>query len=76
MTDGAIDEKRFAANIDILMRKGATGIVVGGCTGEFWALSHGRAQARSSSWASKAMAGRGIVIVGTGAITRRGRHRC
>ena len=36
---GAIDEKLLASNIDILMSKGATGIVIGGCTGEFWAMS-------------------------------------
>ena len=36
---GAIDEKLLARNIDILMSKGATGIVIGGCTGECWALS-------------------------------------
>ncbi|MGH8431538.1 MAG: dihydrodipicolinate synthase family protein, partial [Solimonas sp.] len=34
---GAIDEALLHENIDLLLAKGATGIVVGGCTGEFWA---------------------------------------
>ena len=49
------------------MAKGATGIVIGGCTGEFWAMSM-EERMRSSRWASKAMAGRGIVIAGSGAV--------
>jgi dihydrodipicolinate synthase/N-acetylneuraminate lyase len=31
--DGRIDEAGFSANIDRLIRDGATGVVVGGCTG-------------------------------------------
>mgnify|MGYP001412028430 CR=1 FL=1 len=38
--DGAIDEKAFAANVERMIGEGATGIVAGGCTGEFWALSN------------------------------------
>ena len=51
---GAIDERCSPSNIDLLMAAGATGIVIGGCTGEFWALSHDERK-RSSSSASKAM---------------------
>ena len=38
--DGRINEAGFAANIERLLNDGATGVVVGGCTGEFWALVH------------------------------------
>ena len=34
-----IDEAAFASNVDRLFEAGATGMVVAGCTGEFWALS-------------------------------------
>src|SRR5688500_6991821 len=57
---GAIDEKLLASNIDILMSKGSTGIVIGGCTGEFWALSMDERIALFKMGA-KAMAGRGFV---------------
>ena len=49
---GAIDEKLLASNIDLLMANGATGIVIGGCTGEFWAMSM-EERKRSSSWARR-----------------------
>ena len=64
---GAIDEKLLASNIDILMSKGATGIVIGGCTGEFWAMSMEERIALFKMGA-KAMAGRGFVIAGSGAV--------
>lgn len=35
---GAIDDKAFQANIELLIEEGADGIVVAGCTGEAWAL--------------------------------------
>src|SRR5438132_673254 len=36
---GRVDEAAFTANVERLLTAGATGIVAGGCTGEFWALS-------------------------------------
>lgn len=36
--DGAIDDAKFTANIELLLSEGAHGIVVCGCTGEAWAL--------------------------------------
>ena len=38
--DGNIDEANFSSNLQRMFDNRATGIVVGGCTGEFWALSH------------------------------------
>lgn len=66
--DGRIDEAEFTANIDRLMKAGATGVVAGGCTGEFWAMSHDERK-RVFEVAKEAMAGRGTLIVGTGAVT-------
>lgn len=66
--DGRIDEAEFAKNVDRLMKAGSTGLVVGGCTGEFWALSH-EERKRLFDVAKEAMAGRGTLIVGTGAVT-------
>ena len=66
--DGRIDEAEFAANIDRLMNDGATGVVAGGCTGEFWALSHDERK-RLYEVSKEAMAGRGTLLVGTGAVT-------
>jgi 4-hydroxy-tetrahydrodipicolinate synthase len=66
--EGRIDERSFADNVSRLMNAGATGIVAGGCTGEFWALS--RAERKQLyRLAVEATAGRGTVIVGTGAVT-------
>jgi 4-hydroxy-tetrahydrodipicolinate synthase len=66
--DGRIDEAEFAANIDRLMTDGATGVVAGGCTGEFWALSHDERK-RLAEVTARAVGGRGTVIVGTGCVT-------
>lgn len=65
--DGAIDEGLLRKNIDLLLAKGATGVVVGGCTGEFWAMSP-EERAALFRMSVKAMAGRGVVIAGAGAI--------
>lgn len=37
--DGSIDEKAFKENIQLLVSEGVIGVVVAGCTGEFWALT-------------------------------------
>ena len=65
---GRIDEKAFARNVDRLLADGATGMVVGGCTGEFWALSHDERK-RLYEMAAAAINKRGTLIVGTGAVT-------
>jgi 4-hydroxy-tetrahydrodipicolinate synthase len=66
--DGRIDEDEFARNIDRLLQAGATGVVVGGCTGEFWALSHAE-RCRLFEVAHEAVGTRGTLIVGTGTVT-------
>jgi 4-hydroxy-tetrahydrodipicolinate synthase len=65
---GRIDEKAFARNMDRLLAEGATGFVVGGCTGEFWALSHDERK-RLYEVAASVMSKRGTLLVGTGAVT-------
>jgi 4-hydroxy-tetrahydrodipicolinate synthase len=66
--DGRIDEAAFAANLEGLITAGATGFVVGGCTGEFWALSH-EERKRLFDVAYEAIAGRVTLIAGTGAVS-------
>jgi 4-hydroxy-tetrahydrodipicolinate synthase len=64
---GAIDERLLQANLELLLEKGSTGFIVGGCTGEFWAMSPDeRAQLFKAS--ARIVAGRGTVIAGIGAI--------
>ena len=65
--DFTIDEAAFASNVDRLFEAGATGMVVAGCTGEFWALTLAE-RARLARTAAAAGRGRGPVIVGAGAI--------
>jgi dihydrodipicolinate synthase/N-acetylneuraminate lyase len=68
--DGAIDEAAFRANNARMMANGATGLLVGGCTGEFWSMS---AEERGALY--KMAAGnagdKGPVLAGTGAVTVR-----
>ncbi len=66
--NGSIDEKGFAANIERLLKDGATGVVAGGCTGEFWALSHDERK-RVFEVSREAVGSKGTLIVGTGAVT-------
>lgn len=65
---GAISEALFRRNIDIQLDRGATGFLVGGCTGEFWAMT---AEERCSLYALAvgAVRGRGTVLAGCGAVT-------
>ncbi|WP_152693262.1 dihydrodipicolinate synthase family protein, partial [Caballeronia mineralivorans] len=65
--NGKIDERELGDVIDRHLALGATGVVVGGCTGEFWAMS---ADERARLFASsKAVIGtRGTLIAGTGMI--------
>jgi 4-hydroxy-tetrahydrodipicolinate synthase len=64
---GAIDRAGFRANIDRLVKLGATGVLACGCTGEFWTLT---LEERRLLYADAvvAMAGRGPAIVGVGCI--------
>jgi dihydrodipicolinate synthase/N-acetylneuraminate lyase len=64
---GRIDERELGDVIERHLALGATGVVVGGCTGEFWAMT---AEERSRLFAaSKAVIGtRGTLIAGTGMI--------
>ncbi|TCO77000.1 dihydrodipicolinate synthase family protein [Chromatocurvus halotolerans] len=65
--DLSLDEEAFFANVGRLYDAGATGMVAGGCTGEFWALTLPE-RARLAQWVATASAGRGPAIIGTGAI--------
>ena len=66
--DGAIDKTSFRQNVERMLGHGATGLVVGGCTGEFWALSTEERCALFEAGVAS-VAGKGTVIAGTGAIT-------
>jgi 4-hydroxy-tetrahydrodipicolinate synthase len=66
--DGRIDDDGFARNINGLLEAGATGVVAGGCTGEFWALTH-EERKRLFQVAKEAVGTRGTLIVGSGAVT-------
>lgn len=68
--DGAIDERRFVENLELLMSEGIDGIVVSGCTGESWALD-GAERLRLFRLAADAAKGRVPVIGGTGGIDTR-----
>jgi len=37
--DGSIDENAFCENLELLISEGIDGLVVAGCTGEFWSLT-------------------------------------
>ena len=65
---GRLDEEGFRANVERLIAAGSTGIVAGGCTGEFWALSIAERKALFNL-AMQTVRGRGTVLVGTGAVT-------
>jgi 4-hydroxy-tetrahydrodipicolinate synthase len=67
--DGAIDEGAFQANLELMVEKGATGFVVGGCTGEFWAMSK-EERTRIVELAARTVAGKATIIAGAGAIQK------
>ena len=67
-SNGNIEENEFKNNIQRMFDNRATGIIVGGCTGEFWALSN-EERCRLFQLGVNAAEGRGTVIVGTGAVT-------
>jgi len=61
---GALDEKAFVENIRLLMAEGIDGVVVTGCTGEFWAMTF-EERLRCYELAVEAAGGRIKVIAGT-----------
>jgi len=65
---GAIDEALFRRNVEIQLERGATGFLVGGCTGEFWAMNGDERRLLYALGAS-AVRGRGTVLAGCGAVT-------
>lgn len=66
--EGDIDAQAMQENVDRLLGAGASGVLVGGCTGEFWSLT---AYERSSLFelGANCVRGRGVVFAGTGAVT-------
>ncbi|AGT10834.1 dihydrodipicolinate synthase family protein [Paracoccus aminophilus] len=65
--DHSIDEESLIANMERLFDAGATGMVVGGCTGEFWTLSLAE-RAHLAKLTATACQGKGPAILGTGSI--------
>lgn len=66
--DGAIDEAAFRKNVDLCIEYGCTGVLVNGCTGEFWAQNMDERKRLMRICAEQA-AGRATVIGGASAIT-------
>jgi 4-hydroxy-tetrahydrodipicolinate synthase len=66
--EGRIDEGAFRRNIDLMIGHGVDGVLVGGCTAEFWALSADE-RTRLVRVAVDEARGRIKVIAGTGCIT-------
>ena len=64
---GAIDETAFRLNVELCLQNGVTGLLVSGCTGEFWALSNDERK-RLFRLCVDAAGGRVPVIGGAGAI--------
>lgn len=65
---GTIDADALGENIERNLSAGATGLLAGGCTGEFWALSADE-RCELFQLSAKFAKGRGTVIAGTGAVT-------
>lgn len=64
---GRIDDDAMRQNVDRVFEAGATGILVGGCTGEFWSLSF-EERCLLFQLGAESAAGRGTVLAGTGAV--------
>ena len=67
---GNIDEAEFKRNVELNIGYGMTGLLVAGCTGEFWALSQ-EERMRLFALCVEQARGRVPVIAGTGAIETR-----
>ncbi len=65
---GAIDPQAMQENADRIFDAGGTGLLVGGCTGEFWALSSDE-RCELFELGVKCGNDRGTILAGTGAIT-------
>ena len=65
---GEIDKDSFCQNIDRMLNNGATGVLVAGCTGEFWALSY-KEKKLLFELSVETVNGRGTVICNCSAIT-------
>lgn len=68
LESGEIDEDGFCRNIARLLDDGATGFLVGGCTGEFWALRH-EERRRLFEIARGVVPKTATLLVGSGAVT-------
>lgn len=66
--DGKIDSVAMRENIDRLLDAKATGVLVGGCTGEFWSLTLDE-RCELFNIGADAVGKRGTVLAGTGAVT-------
>ena len=66
-SDGTIDEAGFARNIDFILERGVTGVVVAGGTGEYAAFSMAERKALFAQ-AVTANRGRGALIASAGAM--------
>ena len=62
-SQGAINTSLFRQNIELQLANGATGFVIGGCTGEFWSMT---SEERTGAFelAVRTVAGRGTVLAG------------
>ncbi|MEM7443207.1 MAG: dihydrodipicolinate synthase family protein [Pseudomonadota bacterium] len=67
-TSDGVNHADLAANIERLMKAGATGVIAAGCTGEFWSLSDSERNEIYRT-ARKAVGPNGTAIVGAAAIT-------
>ena len=65
---GEIDCDAFCENVERQFDTGASGILVGGCTGEFWSLSFDE-RVTLFRLGCEATGNRGVVLAGTGGIT-------
>jgi len=65
--NGKLDERELGDVIERHLKLGATGVVVGGCTGEFWAMNTDE-RARLFVASKEVMGTRGTLIAGTGMI--------
>jgi 4-hydroxy-tetrahydrodipicolinate synthase len=66
--DGTIDEAGFAENVELCLQDGVKGVVVAGCTGEFWAVTN-EERARLFRLCAEVVAGRVPVIANVGTVT-------
>ncbi|MSO53690.1 MAG: dihydrodipicolinate synthase family protein [Rhodospirillales bacterium] len=64
---GAIDEAGFRRNVELVIRNGVTGLLVSGCTGEFWAMTN-EERTRLFKVCVDAARGRVPVVAGTSSI--------